>query len=77
MAAVYRYKLKSYDSSILWEGNRFLSLRLTPKNKFKRILRIEDIIGREFSGVIMYADQWECDSSITDAIEELKIRQPE
>lgn len=55
---------------------RFANFQLTPKDNFIRISTYRDLIGRHFTGVIMYAD-WSSNEEVLNAYRELHSRQPE
>jgi len=54
----------------------YINFRLIPKDKFTRIVSVQDIRGIEFSAIIQYAD-WYTNESVVDAFNQLQERQPE
>lgn len=54
----------------------FKEMEFTPVKNFIRIKNINNIRGREFSGVIRLRDWYRGDSQIIDAYDHLRVRYP-
>lgn len=66
MKAVFTITQKEFDS---W--------RFRPKKEFKRITKVEDVVGQHFSGIIKISNWYDGGEAICNAYDELVKRQPE
>ncbi|MFA5934980.1 MAG: hypothetical protein WC827_03795 [Candidatus Paceibacterota bacterium] len=60
-----------------YNENTLHEFSVYPKIMFKRITRVEDILGYKFTAIIAFYDWFKAGKDICDAYTALKQRQPE
>lgn len=59
------------------DGDQARLFRIDPKISYRRIRKIEDVIGSSFTHVVTYYDWFKAGKEIQDAHDALRARQPE